>query len=244
MAGKTCAICGKPSGMYPLCFACMKEKNNGNIVKCEECNTWHKINEPCHCNAQELKVQATKEESPNQEALSPNGTGLCIICGNDSGNKYFCKSCYNRFKNQTITLKITNCIDFEIDETHKEGIIYICKDGHKVRSKSERIIDDYLFENKISHAYEKVLDVDGTEEHEIKPDFYLNDYDAYLEHWGYDEKENPRYGKIKRYKLDIYEKMGLTIICTNEDDMEDPERRLRRKLNKDRIEKGKINFDK
>lgn len=241
MAGKTCAICGKPSGMYPLCVACMKEKNNGNVVKCEKCGAWHRASETCVCSAQAVKAP---ELVKSEKAKAPEGIGQCIICGADSGSKYFCKSCYSKFKDHTVILKVINCRDFEIEEKYADGVIYMCKDGHKVRSKSEKMIDDFLFENKILHAYEKVLDVDGTEEHELKPDFYLAEYDAYLEHWGYDEKENPGYGKTKKYKLDIYRQMGLTIICTDESDMDDPDLKLRRKLNKNNIKKGEINFDK
>ena len=47
--GKTCAICGKPSGMYPLCREHLKMKAEGKVVKCEDCGVWHLIDEPCDC---------------------------------------------------------------------------------------------------------------------------------------------------------------------------------------------------
>ena len=31
MSGKVCQICGKPSGMYPLCKDCMKKKELGYL---------------------------------------------------------------------------------------------------------------------------------------------------------------------------------------------------------------------
>ena len=46
---KTCVICGKPSGMYPLCAEHLKAKNEGTVVKCEECKTWHYVDKPCKC---------------------------------------------------------------------------------------------------------------------------------------------------------------------------------------------------
>ena len=34
---KTCAICGKSSGIYPLCVSCFKLRDAGEIEKCEKC---------------------------------------------------------------------------------------------------------------------------------------------------------------------------------------------------------------
>ena len=50
-----CDICGRPSGRYPLCRSCAKEKENGNIVKCSVCGKWHKINESCTCSFTETE---------------------------------------------------------------------------------------------------------------------------------------------------------------------------------------------
>lgn len=68
--GKTCAICGKPSGMYFFCRECSELKEAGKIVKCETCKKWHRINEPCDC---------IVEEQPEQTA------GLkCLTCDNEA----------------------------------------------------------------------------------------------------------------------------------------------------------------
>lgn len=47
---KTCVICGKPSGMYPLCREHLQMKADGKVIKCEDCGTWHLANEPCQPN--------------------------------------------------------------------------------------------------------------------------------------------------------------------------------------------------
>lgn len=36
-----CQICGKGSGMYPLCRNCNEKKEQGLIVKCPVCGKWH-----------------------------------------------------------------------------------------------------------------------------------------------------------------------------------------------------------
>ncbi len=99
---KTCAICGKPSGMYPLCNACFKLRDAGEVVKCEECGTWHKVDEPCNC--EDLIEEFEEEEI----------TGQCLLCDNEAGPYLFCKSCYHKYKNNSINVRITNCKDFEI----------------------------------------------------------------------------------------------------------------------------------
>lgn len=42
-----CKVCGAPSGKYPLCRACNIKKEQGKIIKCEQCHNWHYINIPC-----------------------------------------------------------------------------------------------------------------------------------------------------------------------------------------------------
>ena len=42
-----CKVCGAESGKYPLCRACNIKKENGEIIKCEKCGSWHCINAPC-----------------------------------------------------------------------------------------------------------------------------------------------------------------------------------------------------
>ena len=42
-----CKICGSESGRYPLCRACNIKKEQGQIVKCEECGKWHAASTIC-----------------------------------------------------------------------------------------------------------------------------------------------------------------------------------------------------
>jgi len=264
-------------------------KNDGKVIKCEDCGTWHLTNAPCVC-----KKSVTYTELPtegfetcvscgaktngyafcrkcfkkytNDEMLDIlNGADSddeifldddevsfdsddkneelqkskkCLLCEKESGEFIFCKSCFARYRNKTLLLKITVAKDQELellDESY-EGL-YTCKDGHVVKSKSERDIDNYLFEHKIAHAYEKALVINSEVFH---PDFYLPELDVYLEHWGYDES-NLEYTKRKEYKIPKYKEKGITLISTYEKDMKDVDTSLDIKLSN--YKKGEINLD-
>ena len=251
---KTCVICGKPSGMYPLCVEHLKAKNDGSVVKCEECKTWHYVDKPCKCNttanttepAKEYKEKeiATHSASPDKptpvEVKFINNEGCCLTCGKPAEGKMFCKSCYHKYKNKTLLVKISKCDTLEVLDESYEGI-YVCKDGHVVKSKSERDIDNYLFDKQIRHVYEKEIRMfDGTP---IHPDFYLPDRNAYIEHWGYDES-NIKYTETKNMKMDFYHKKGLTLICTYEkSDAKDIESALDWKLDPNNYKQGEVNFE-
>ena len=94
---------------------------------------------------------------------------------------------------------------------------YRCKDGHYVRSKAERIIDDSLFEAQIIHVYEKRV-VNEENEEEYYPDFYLpykgnpfgKEKGIYIEFFGLEENE--KYMKTELKKLAYYKSKGFDVI--------------------------------
>ena len=264
---QTCPICGKPTAnmynkyqRYGLCAEHSKQFNNNEIEKCPDCGKWHRTNEICSCkidkhNQQQVekdKVEKTKidfddiapptflknnthKENDNYTEQKEN---KCLLCDNNSGKYLFCKECFSKYHGKTLLLKIT--VDknqkLELLNESYEGV-YTCKDGHIVKSKSERDIDNYLFEHKIAHAYEKALVLENGAV-TLKPDFYLKDKDLYIEHWGYDES-NKEYTTRKEYKLPLYKKAGITLIQTTEKDMQDVETSLEIKLKT--YKKGEIN---
>jgi len=79
-------------------------------------------------------------------------------------------------------------------------------DGHIVKSKGELIIDNYLFLNEIRHTYEKELKMGGQK---VKSDWYLPEYDIYIEYWGYYGKN---YINRKKEKLRLYRNARLKLI--------------------------------
>lgn len=118
----------------------------------------------------------------------------------------YCDKCFKAFKE-----KIKN-------EDKREMFIasYRCEDGHYVRSKSEMIIDNYLYSHNIRHAYEKIV-YSKIDDKSCTSDWYLPDYDVFVEYWGMNDE---RYNKIKELKLKIYEENNLNLLSLNEDILE------------------------
>lgn len=65
-----------------------------------------------------------------------------------------------------------------------------------VKSQQELIIANFLFINGINYEYEKPYKINTStpQKRQYKPDFYLSDYDIYLEHYGVDKNgDTPQY---------------------------------------------------
>ena len=251
---KTCPICGKPTylvwGKHPrkdgLCGEHSQMLFNKEIEQCPDCEKWHKADEICECKKPKKIESATNEEN-KVVVINEKNKNKCITCGKTVDGVLFCSTCYRKYKDKELYFKISNCSNVELLDENYEGR-FKCKDGHVVKSKSEREIDNYLFEHGIPHAYEKNLPYGATEKEVLQPDFYLPNYlgsnrHVYIEHWGYNEN-NIQYIKTKKFKLPIYEKLAITLICTYEKtDTADIEAVLDRKLNKEYIKENTINFN-
>lgn len=87
---------------------------------------------------------------------------------------------------------------------------YRTKDGHRVRSRGEQMIDDYLYECGLVHAYER--EVKNIEE-KVLSDFFIpanNGGEAvYIEYWGH---EDEKYDLRKIEKKEIYKRNNLNLI--------------------------------
>lgn len=79
-------------------------------------------------------------------------------------------------------------------------------DGHMVRSRGEAMIDALFYEHRIVHSYERLVPV----EQAMYCDFYLPEYDLYIEFWGMES--NPKYKARKEKKLEIYRQNGLRLL--------------------------------
>ena len=225
-----CPICGEPTSVYMgnarkdrLCRKHGKELKEGLIEQCSDCGEWKKVGEECECKKKKNKERIIGES--------------CLDCGDPSNGYFFCKKCYYKYKNKSVILKITNCNEVEILDSGYESKI-TCEDGHPVKSQQEAMIDDYLYHHNIKHIYEKPLSIDEDPEHDLHPDFYLPDYDLYIEHFGI--TGNKEYEKSKEYKLSIYKKLNITLIVTTGKDITNLSANLERKLRF--IKKGEINY--
>ncbi len=213
----SCKICGGKSGIYPLCPDCFKLRDSGKIEKCEECGEWHYTNESCKCKRKTVVKDITKEFSTSDLT--------CIICGEISNGKHFCYDCYKKYKDRAIDIRISNCKDVEILDAYGT-LQYKCEDGRKVRSKSEKIISDFLFKYGIRTIYEKAVYYYPNENETITlhPDFYLPDHDCYIEHNGVDTKS---YKANKTKTEEMYKSLGYRVIVTTEADLGDIEAKLK-----------------
>lgn len=94
----------------------------------------------------------------------------------------------------------------------REGIpLILTEKGERVRSKSEKIIADYLYRNEIEYKYEKPLLLKGFGT--IYPDFTffskITGREIYWEHNGRMDDED--YARKAVNKLDVYESNGIYI---------------------------------
>ena len=87
--------------------------------------------------------------------------------------------------------------------------------GEVVRSYSEKVIADWFSRNGIRYVYEyRAFDRQGSVI--SRPDFYLPDYNAYVEYWGLADLPagfaSSRYKGIMRWKMEQYRRGGTKVI--------------------------------
>ena len=85
------------------------------------------------------------------------------------------------------TLK-SKCDPEELNKVAKAQLDTI--QGEKVKSVEELTIANFLYLNGIEYEYEKAYPFGNTV---YRPDFYLKDYDIYLEHFGVDENNRAKW---------------------------------------------------
>ncbi len=93
--------------------------------------------------------------------------------------------------------------------------------GENVKSAGERVIADWLFFNGVRYEYERpyVHDTADSAHGRYRPDFYLPDIDAWLEHWALDAQGRaPRrfagYKKSMAWKRALHLQHGTTLLET------------------------------
>ena len=108
---------------------------------------------------------------------------------------------------------------------------FICKDGHRVRSKAERIIDDWLYDNGIKHIYEPVV---SEIPEKLVPDWLIESNDGkskcYIEYWGIED--STEYKENMNRKLKIYLKYKLPLIEIRDENIRNIDFYLKEQLRK------------
>lgn len=102
--------------------------------------------------------------------------------------------------------------------------LYTTLDHHKVRSRAEAMIDDFLYHHNIMHSYEKRIIISWET---IVCDFYLPQYDVYVEFWWMDDE---KYLKRKEEKIKIYKENNFKLIWLENKDLNNLEESLLKKL--------------
>ena len=118
-------------------------------------------------------------------------------------------------------IRITNCRDTEVIDRYGNKKVKT-KDGRFVRSLSEKIILDYFFDHYVRVVYEKTIPYinEKGENAELHPDFYLQDYDLYIEFNGL---TNKTYLRKKEYVNKIYSSKGYKVEILDSNDINDIE---------------------
>jgi hypothetical protein len=101
------------------------------------------------------------------------------------------------------------------------------KDGTWVQSDGERRICEILDAADIKYRYdERFRILDG---YAIRPDFYLPEFDVYIEYWGMNTTDY-KIGMLKKQKL--YQQQGKKLISLYPDDKPLMQKLLQEKLEK------------
>jgi len=107
-----------------------------------------------------------------------------------------------------------------------------------MKSIGERRIADYFVKNNINYIYE--YDAKGRFlffDYKISsPDFYLPDYDVYVEYWGLvnadDSRTRAQYVRTMKRKMAIYYRNKIKFISIYPDNLKDLDWIFRRKFRK------------
>lgn len=94
---------------------------------------------------------------------------------------------------------------------YAENLIHRTSKGHMVRSKSELVIANMLFEAGVAYEYEKPIDAPETKKGRLFPDFSFADAagDRLIwEHFG--RMDDPNYANGKEWKMKWYSAHGFT----------------------------------
>ena len=118
---------------------------------------------------------------------------------------------------------------YEEDFRDKYPADFRCDDGHKVRSLSEKTIDDWFSRNDVRHDYERLINIP---EHLI-PDFTLYDEASrpvYIEFWGM--PDYPFYRERMQRKIETYMKYRFPLIEIRQEDLRSLDFFMHRELNR------------
>lgn len=150
--------------------------------------------------------------------------------------------------------------DFEDQRTYFEHMRqkkYTTLKGEKVKSLAEKQVADFLFQHQVAYKYEAPARWarTGKDHRSYRPDFFLPDYDVYVEHWGIGSngevpehwnKSTDEYKdeiKWKRKQFNRTERYNLVEITRWEMTADQFEQTLRKRLKKQGVNLNRFSFE-
>lgn len=100
-------------------------------------------------------------------------------------------------------------------------------DAVVVQSQGERRIGNWLVENAIAYEYDERMTFAG--DAQLRPDFYLPEFDVYIEYWG---MNTPDYIANMKKKQVLYRREGKRLISLYPKDLDNLESLLKLKLSR------------
>jgi len=126
-----------------------------------------------------------------------------------------------------------HCLEERIyEDANFESNVEVAKklrtqDDVAVQSQGERRIGNWLNANAIEYRYDERMIFAG--DARIRPDFYLPEFDLYIEYWGMD---TPEYNANREKKLFLYRREGKKLISLSWKDLPILEETLKMKLSR------------
>lgn len=248
-SGKTLTICGKvkyllDKGVKPSEILCISFTNKvcdelkERLKKLTNCDidvlTFHKLALKILKN-NKIEYNIADENRENQmlekalrgirnKDIKTLALNLMIYCDNYVNLQIESKDTESLMVTMKDTIK--HAKELSKLQKYKRGLVdLITLAEEKVKSQHELEIANFLFINGINYEYEsdyKFLN-DKKKVH-YRPDFYLPDYDIYIEHFGIDEtghaswlKDEEKiveYEKTMEWKKKLHEENHTKLICT------------------------------
>ena len=233
-AGKDiCIVCGATSSENSLCYECYKEKEK--LLKKFPTNR-RELSIKDHYFAQKrtlYRVEDSEYSKTGMLKLMAMAEELNTIHNDDSLKRVVEEDIQTLFDyhrgNKSHSKKPNTTFD---DEDFRKQYLaeHQCDDGHYVRSYSEMLIDNWLYKNRIFHAYEKSVFMPSEPESVVLSDFHIPDGEVYIEFWGL--TGNEAYAARRKKKESLYLDNEIPLISLEEKDIKRLNDVLPRKLNK------------
>ena len=117
--------------------------------------------------------------------------------------------------------------DLEFEADIEKAKLLRTSDDVAVQSKGEKRIGDWLADHHIAYRYDERMIVAG--DIRIRPDFYLPEFDVYIEYWG---MNTPEYIENMQMKQILYQRDRKKLISLSYKDFDNLEALLAEKLSR------------